>query len=104
MNCLGISGIKCFLDPQISKSDSKEAESFTPVVSTVNMPEPEDDFEVADMEIDNVVVPAKKEKKEKKKKFIRMAAGQTWEDQSLLEWDPGKNSGFTIFLLIEASP
>lgn len=42
---------------------------------------------VADMEIDNLVTPAKKEKKEKKKKFIRMAAGTAWEDQSLAEWD-----------------
>ena len=32
----------------------------------------------------------RKEKKERKKKFIRMAAGQTWEDPTLAEWDTGK--------------
>ncbi len=32
----------------------------------------------------------KKEKKEKKKRFVRMAAGQTWEDPTLAEWDNGK--------------
>ena len=31
----------------------------------------------------------RKEKKERKKKFIRMAAGQTWEDPTLAEWDTG---------------
>ena len=31
----------------------------------------------------------KKEKKEKKKKFIRTAAGQTWEDPTLADWDNG---------------
>lgn len=29
-------------------------------------------------------------KKEKKKKSVRMAGGQAWEDNSLMEWDPGK--------------
>lgn len=29
----------------------------------------------------------RKEKKEKKKKFVRTAAGQTWEDPTLAEWD-----------------
>lgn len=32
--------------------------------------------------------PAKKEKKKKEKKFIRTAANDVWEDQSLAEWDP----------------
>ena len=31
----------------------------------------------------------RKEKKERKKKFFRMAAGQTWEDPTLAEWDTG---------------
>ena len=31
-----------------------------------------------------------KPKKEKKKKYVRTAAGETWEDPSLQEWDPGK--------------
>ena len=33
----------------------------------------------------------KKEKKEKKKKFVRMAAGTAWEDQTLAEWDLGES-------------
>ena len=52
-------------------------------------PEPEDDLHVADMDIESQFMSNKKEKKEKKKKFIRMAAGTTWEDPSLGEWDPG---------------
>jgi hypothetical protein len=52
-------------------------------------PEPDDDLHVADMDIDSQIMSNKKEKKEKKKKFIRMAAGTTWEDPSLGEWDPG---------------
>jgi hypothetical protein len=33
---------------------------------------------------------AKKAKdSQKKKKFIRAAGGQTWEDDSLADWDPG---------------
>ena len=48
-----------------------------------------DDFHVADMEIDNPYM-SKKEKREKKKKFIRMAAGSTWEDPSLGEWEHGE--------------
>ena len=35
---------------------------------------------------------AKKDKKEKKRKFVRMAAGTVWEDQTLGEWDLGKRS------------
>lgn len=30
-------------------------------------------------------------KKEKKKKFVRMAAGTVWEDQTLSEWDQGRS-------------
>jgi hypothetical protein len=30
------------------------------------------------------------DKNKKKSKFIRAAAGETWEDESLLEWDPGE--------------
>ncbi len=29
-------------------------------------------------------------KKEKRKKFVRIAANQTWEDDSLSEWDPSR--------------
>ena len=32
---------------------------------------------------------SRKEKKSKKKKFVRMAAGETWEDPTLGEWDTG---------------
>jgi len=32
----------------------------------------------------------KKDKKEKKRKFVRMAAGTVWEDQTLGEWDLGE--------------
>lgn len=35
----------------------------------------------------------KKAKVEKVKKCIRTAAGTSWEDQSLLEWDSGTNWG-----------
>ena len=63
--------------------------------STLEIPNPytgkvelQEDFQVADMEIEPVV-PAKREKKEKKKKFIRYAAGQAWEDTTLSEWDQG---------------
>ncbi|XP_060560507.1 RNA-binding protein 42-like [Ruditapes philippinarum] len=73
------------------KSASEESKS----VYTVTMPppikpqpEPDDDLHVADMDIDSQNMSNKKEKKEKKKKFIRMAAGTTWEDPSLGEWDP----------------
>lgn len=31
------------------------------------------------------------DKTKKKNKFIRAAAGETWEDESLLEWDPGES-------------
>jgi len=33
---------------------------------------------------------AKKDKKEKKRKFVRMAAGTVWEDQTLGDWDLGE--------------
>jgi hypothetical protein len=37
------------------------------------------------------MTPAAGRKKEKKnKKMIRMAGGQIWEDNSLLEWEDGK--------------
>ena len=39
----------------------------------------------------------KKDKKEKKRKFVRMAAGTVWEDQTLGEWDLGES-----FLLDES--
>ena len=34
----------------------------------------------------------KKEKKSKKRKFMRTAANEQWEDQTLGEWQPGKGS------------
>ena len=58
------------------------------VEATPFKPEFQEDFQVADMEIETVV-PVKKEKKEKKKKFIRFAAGQAWEDTTLSEWEQG---------------
>nr|KAG5708705.1 hypothetical protein BaRGS_034922 [Batillaria attramentaria] len=49
----------------------------------------EEDTTIADMELDmDLAAPTKREKKEKKKKFIRTAAGQAWEDPTLAEWDP----------------
>lgn len=35
---------------------------------------------------------AKKEKKAQKKKFIRAAANDVWEDQSLADWDPSMSA------------
>ena len=78
-----------------AKEDSVISANVTPEISveipaTVAKVEPQEDFQLADMEIDTSVVPVvKKEKKEKKKKFIRFAAGQAWEDQTLSEWDQG---------------
>ncbi|ESO99891.1 hypothetical protein LOTGIDRAFT_112714 [Lottia gigantea] len=37
---------------------------------------------------------SRKDKKDKKKKFVRTAAGTTWEDQTLSEWD---NDDFRMF-------
>lgn len=49
-----------------------------------------EDITVADMEIDaDVSMPTRRERKEKKKKFVRLAAGTTWEDPTLAEWDQG---------------
>ena len=33
---------------------------------------------------------SRKMKKEKKKHYVRSAAGQVWEDQTLTEWNPGE--------------
>lgn len=38
-----------------------------------------------------------KGKGKKNKKIIRMAGGQTWEDQSLLEWDDGNYLSMIFF-------
>jgi hypothetical protein len=41
-------------------------------------------------------------KDNKKKRFVRMAGGQKWEDDTLNEWDPGKDSiiwSFGLFKL-----
>lgn len=44
----------------------------------------------AQIEADKKKAKDAKEKKNKHKKFVRCAGGQTWEDESLQEWDPGK--------------
>ena len=62
--------------------------SFLPSSST--QPDPEDNLQSADMDIDGTSMG--KQKKKKEKKIVRMAAGKVWEDQSLQEWDPGKCS------------
>jgi len=43
---------------------------------------------------------SKKEKKEKKKKFLRIAAGQQWEDPTLGEWNTGKNVVVTVMVVL----
>jgi hypothetical protein len=43
----------------------------------------------ASFETDKKKAKDAKEKKNKSKKFIRAAGGQTWEDDTLVEWDPG---------------
>ncbi|KAL3886315.1 hypothetical protein ACJMK2_026318 [Sinanodonta woodiana] len=74
------------------------AETSAPVASSDNVSDSavstttlatEESFIPTDMEIDTTVSGnlTKKEKKEKKKKFIRTAAGTTWEDPTLNEWD-----------------
>lgn len=55
-----------------------------------------EDMTVADMDIDfgeagNADAdPNRRDKKDRKKKFVRTAAGETWEDPTLAEWDPGE--------------
>lgn len=44
---------------------------------------------LASFETDKKKAKDAKDKKNKNKKFIRAAGGQTWEDESLIEWDPG---------------
>ena len=51
----------------------------------------------AQIEADKKKAKDAKDKKNKNKKFIRSAGGQTWEDESLLEWDPGKLLKENIF-------
>lgn len=69
--------------------------------SNINsLPEPEDDLHVADMDIEAQYMPNKKEKKKKEKKFVRMAAGTSWEDPSLGEWDNGKSIFMFLHLVI----
>lgn len=41
--------------------------------------------------VENVTEDKKKGKNEKVKKCIRIAAGSTWEDPSLLEWESGES-------------
>ena len=54
-------------------------------------------YAVAEMEGKNKK--SKLDKDKKKKKIVRCAGGQTWEDDSLADWDPGKekNMGFIFF-------
>ncbi|XP_033759039.1 RNA-binding protein 42-like [Pecten maximus] len=47
----------------------------------------EDDCDLMEADVDDSGVGGKKSKKDKKKKFIRTAAGDTWEDPSLDEWE-----------------
>lgn len=84
--------------------ESKPVATATMPSKIITLPEPEDDLHVADMDIDNQYVPNKKEKKEKKKKFVRMAAGTTWEDQSLSEWDPGRTCFSVILRTVGPKP
>lgn len=91
-------------DSSASKTDTSASatetgttvETTTPTVTTpaASSMEVEDDFHVADMELDGPYQQSRREKREKKKKFVRMAAGTVWEDQSLSEWDP---DDFRIF-------
>lgn len=54
----------------------------------------EDDCDLMEADADDSGIGGKKAKKDKKKKFIRTAAGDTWEDASLDDWDP---DDFRIF-------
>ena len=56
----------------------------------MNIGTTQEEYEALDGDI------SRKEKKGKKKKFVRMAAGETWEDPTLGEWD----TGTVIWLLL----
>lgn len=70
--------------------EKKEAEDSGAVIGP-SMPEPEPAHPEP---VEIVTEDKKKGKVEKVKKCIRTAAGTSWEDQSLLEWDP---DDFRIF-------
>ncbi|XP_035989218.1 RNA-binding protein 42 isoform X1 [Fundulus heteroclitus] len=72
--------------------DKKESDESSSVIGP-SMPEPEPTHtEVTPME--SVTEDKKKARSEKVKKCIRIAAGTTWEDPSLLEWE---SDDFRIF-------
>lgn len=51
--------------------------------------------------VENATEDKKKVKVEKVKKCIRTAAGSSWEDPSLLEWESGKKCVCTyVYLLL----
>jgi hypothetical protein len=57
----------------------------------------------ASIEMENKNKKAKEAAKEaKKKKIIRAAGGQVWEDETLAEWDPGTYDFFKIFRYCKA--
>ncbi|XP_070691617.1 RNA-binding protein 42 [Pempheris klunzingeri] len=70
--------------------DKKESEDSTTVIGP-SMPEPEPPHIEP---VENATEDKKKAKVEKVKKCIRTAAGTSWEDPSLLEWD---SDDFRIF-------
>ncbi|XP_052345871.1 RNA-binding protein 42-like isoform X2 [Oncorhynchus keta] len=65
-----------------------------------SMPEPEP---VHTEPADSTTEEKKKGKQEKAKKCIRTAAGTSWEDQSLLEWDSASHLIFSIQMISESS-
>ncbi|KAM9426783.1 RNA-binding protein 42 [Pholidichthys leucotaenia] len=70
--------------------DKKESEDSSSVIGP-SMPEPDPPHPEP---VESVTEDKKKSKSEKVKKCIRTAAGITWEDQSLLEWE---SDDFRIF-------
>lgn len=70
--------------------DKKESEESSVVIGP-NMPEPEPSHPEP---VESVTEDKKKSKVEKVKKCIRTAAGTSWEDPSLLEWE---SDDFRIF-------
>uniref|UniRef100_A0A3P9PY38 RNA-binding protein 42 n=1 Tax=Poecilia reticulata TaxID=8081 RepID=A0A3P9PY38_POERE len=72
--------------------DRKDSEESSSVIGP-SMPEPEVPHTEV-MPVESVTEDKKKGKNEKVKKCIRIAAGSTWEDPSLLEWE---SDDFRIF-------
>ncbi|XP_014832429.1 PREDICTED: RNA-binding protein 42 isoform X1 [Poecilia mexicana] len=72
--------------------DRKDSEESSSVIGP-SMPEPEVPHTEV-MPVESVSEDKKKGKNEKVKKCIRIAAGSTWEDPSLLEWE---SDDFRIF-------